>query len=235
MKRKTIAHKRRKPPAQRGKGILKKIKKRVKAVFSKPLQSSTSQSSRLAKLLKDVGNVPIQAIGVGRTPVNKIVQGVLQLLSLGKYEEVKKKLKYDDVYHVFLIIQMRSGQRFKLEKNHVVECTKTTQGLPPGGLSFSSPLTLRLLLERAATGPSFWSYNPATNNCQNFVRDIVSSNHLIPQNQEALACLTPQQGDLLLKTLPGFTRWIPSAVTSAAAQGDRILEGNDPDNPDNDD
>lgn len=230
MKRKTIAHKRRKPRvSQHGKGLLKQIKKRVKAVFKKPLQSSTSKSSRLDKLLKDVGAVPIQAIGVGRTAVNKIVQGVLNLLSLGKYNEVKKKLKYDDVYHCFLIVQLRSGQRFKLEKNHVVECTKTTQGLPPGGLSFSSPLTLRILIERAATSPSFWSYDPATNNCQNFVRQIASANHLVPQSQEALACLTPQQGDLLLKSLPGFTRWIPSTLTSVAAQGDRILEGDDPD------
>lgn len=208
----------------KGKGILGRVKKSVKAVFTK---SKNTSSSRLQSTLASIGNVPITSIAVGRTPVATAIQGILTFLSAGKYQEIKKRLKYDDVYHCYLIIKLRNLQTYKLEKNHIVELTKLSSSPAAFPLSFTPPLTLQQLFATASSTPGFWSYDPAKNNCQNFVRILSHTNHLSPTSPQAAQCLQLQDADQLLKTLPGISKYIPKAVTSLASWGDRVLHGDE--------
>jgi hypothetical protein len=43
------------------------------------------------------------------------------MISRGQVNDVKKKYKYDDMYHLYVIITFENGQKYELQKNQIVE------------------------------------------------------------------------------------------------------------------
>lgn len=209
---------------QGGRGLLSHIKKRIHSLFHAPLQAS----SRLQKTLSQMGSIPIGRLYVARTPVQSGVQKILQWMSLGKYEQVKAELRYDDVYHLYLIVQLVNGRLWKLEKNHIVELTPLSF-FPPHAqtLSYIGMKNTQQLIQQAHIHhPSqLWSYDPQHNNCQHFVQMICSSNHLQPDHDLGKEYLRLQDADALLHSLPGFLPALPKLITDVASTGDRLIHG----------
>lgn len=209
-----------------GTGLFDVIKNRI---HFKPRQHATK---RFAEFLQREGNKEIKQIQVGRTPVVGGVQKALNVLSLGGYDRAKKKLKYDDVYHNFLVVTLSDGSRYRIEKNHVVEAKpykpSKKKGFEPmlHDLPVTSGLQLQSLIQKAEDNNSkFWRYDPATNNCQVFVNEIVKKNNLEPTDEETAKILKPQEGKTLIQSLPTPLQAVPKLVTDIAAVGDRVIHG----------
>lgn len=209
---------------QAGRGLLSRLHHKVKSLLSAPLQGS----SRLQKTLKQIGLQIIGRLYVARTPVVSGVQKALQLLSLGKYEQVKSELHYDDVYHLFFVIQLTNGRLWKLEKNHIVELTHLSS-FPTGAqdITYIGMKHTQQLLQQAQLkyGSHLWAYNPQGNNCQNFVQQLCLSNSLHASTDLGKEYLQVQDSDALIRSLPGFLQAIPKVLTDVASTGDRILHG----------
>lgn len=99
---------------QLGEGFFKNMK-------MKHLAKLRSRPNNIDKFMKTQGHKQMVHFKVCRTPVNKIVQKVLNMMTRGKIDEVKKKYNYDDMYHLYVIITFSDGKRYELQKNQIVE------------------------------------------------------------------------------------------------------------------
>ena len=226
-------HKNSKNYTQQGKGpvadFFKKLPYRVKsAVFFKPRERA---SGRFDRFIETNGNKEIESINIGRTPVNKIAQTALNVLSLGRFKKKIKALGYDDIYHNYIIIKYKDGSQVKLEKNHIPEFNQVTNN-DIQNLKVSIPvnnhkLTTKEIIDKASQNNiDFYKYDPAKQNCQVFVRDIVDKNNLLPQLEtDKLKEIEPQQVESALNTLLPPFKNLPKTITNIASSGDKVLYG----------
>ncbi len=124
------------------------------------------------------GNEVVETLRLERTPVNSVVNGVINAVSRGKFNASKKRLKYDQVYHLYLVI----NGRWIVEKNHKVEFHRfaprhdfEAQHLAASGVRRDLNAMMKNL-EQKVDAPKIWRYNPATANCQDFIQDLLRSN-----------------------------------------------------------
>ena len=95
--------------SQYGKGLLKKIKE-------KHLEILKSRPRNIFKFMRDKGDNKIVSINVCRTPINKTIKKVLNLLTKQTLEEVRKKYDYDDVYHLYAVLIFEDNSKNALPK-----------------------------------------------------------------------------------------------------------------------
>ena len=178
---------------------------------------------RLEHFLNEQKGKKVTSMHIGKKPIISPVHKILDLLSLGGFSRVKKKLGYDDVYHQYLLTGLDDGTFHKLERNHIIENVKANNDDFSHGL-IDTPVTgkelyLDEMIKKAADdNPDFWQYRGRSNNCQYFTRDMVEKNGLMPKGSKELV---PQDGKALLDSLPEAVRWIPDAVTDFAGAADR--------------
>jgi len=88
-------------------------------VSKRDIQAPTS----VMKLINKYRDWGISNVMVGRTPVESLVQKSLDLLTAGKLTDVKRELKYDDLFHLFCVLIISKGgvdKYIRVEKNQVI-------------------------------------------------------------------------------------------------------------------
>ena len=55
-----------------------------------------------------------------KTPIAKFIETLINTISLGKFEQLKEKLGFDEMFHVWLLLEMDSGEIFYAEKNQTL-------------------------------------------------------------------------------------------------------------------
>jgi hypothetical protein len=81
------------------------------------------------KFLKRFSPYIVKRIQIGRSPVKSYVEKILNLISAGEFEQRKKELNYDKIFHLFLILYVSTKDNpypsnvdaLRLEKNQTVE------------------------------------------------------------------------------------------------------------------
>ena len=202
------------------------IPKRIKLLIQGPRKGPTK---RFSNFLDETQNEKITSIQVVRKPILTGVKLALNIMSGGRFSQQQKDLKYDQVYHNYMIVGM-GGKFYRIEKNHVIEFSEATKEdfqhemytVPLRNLN----LTLKQMVETASKrdSQSFFQYSGNQNNCQKFVRDLVEDNHLHVTDPKAIELIEPQRADLLIDSL-GTLSGIPRVITDTAAIGDRLLHG----------
>ncbi len=214
-----------------GSGLFSWVKNRL---HFKPRKHATK---RFSDFLQKDGDKQVVHIELGKEPIDRPVEAVLNALSFGALNKKKKELHYNEIYHNYLLVTLRDGRIFKIEKNHVVEAKQyfrhqskdgyeqLRQTIPIPDLQYKR-ITLNSLIQNAeANDAQFWNYDPATNNCQNFVHKVITKSELTPEDEEERRQLQPQQGQELIGTLPKVLQGIPVATTNLAGVLDRTLHG----------
>jgi hypothetical protein len=104
-----------------------------------------------------------------------MIDKLFNILSFGKFDEVKNKLGYDDLFHLYAIIQLSDDTKLILEKNQDINITDDIN-IRDTAESLEVPLnnypTLFELLEntRKLRGDEkFYKYDAFKNNCQDFL------------------------------------------------------------------
>lgn len=91
----------------------------IKEAFS-PINRLNNVST---KTLSMFGNSPIVNIKIGRTPLNNMLEGAVNVMSLGAWNDLKREQGFDSMYHLFLIFTvMYDGKRIDIivEKLEVI-------------------------------------------------------------------------------------------------------------------
>ena len=221
-KKVTIEEKFQKAFPKKGGGIIDYIKN----VFT-PNDRYTNKTNNM---LKKYGNFEITNIEVRRDPIINVIDKALNLISLGKWDDLKKKYDFDKLYHLYLIFTINyNGARKEIlaEKNQSINISDT---IPPKTdktktlmIGTNKGLTINSLLENTLNKvgkDQFFIYDPyGQKNCQNWVKDVLTSNGIY---NDKIGKFVFQDISELAKEL-GYTTSIAKNVTDFAAFGERLL------------
>lgn len=163
-------------------------------IITKPIETITNAFSPINKYnntatetLNLYGNVPIANLVIAKTPLNKLLEVGINAISLNKFNELKQKYGYDELYHLSLIANLTGGSKIIIEKNEVVTIEKlqNSKSIKNNTMYFKLPyskgLTINNMLNNAhkLMGNDFWNYDAFNNNCQTFILKILEANNLL--------------------------------------------------------
>jgi hypothetical protein len=148
--------------------------------FQKIIYGRNEYSPKVKTLLNQFGRVPIKHIIICRNPLREITY----------IAKIVSNISYDKLFHLFLKIELQTGQQLILEKNEVINMdlfrgykqgTETKDIISP-----TSHLTIDILLNKTkeAMGNNFFTYQAGSNNCQTFIYTILKSNNLLNSDNE---------------------------------------------------
>ena len=179
--------------------------------------------------MKNLGIFKIKEIYIGRNPIQSYVTKLLNLLTLGKLEQQKKKLHYDDLYHLYMIVVLESGMNLLVEKNSVINIQ-----LIPLSYKDKSESIIQIPVNKEIkfgemmkktqedVGESFFKYDHVDNNCQYFVMNILKSNGLLTTEANNFIMQNIVE---VLKTSPTYASTIARLATEASAKLDMLFYG----------
>lgn len=177
------------------------------------------------------GALKIVSLKACREPVQQVVQQMLSLMTLGKWDEEKHKYNYDTMYHVYLLLNMNNGRQVLIEKNQVLNITfydedprsqnqKACVDLPTP----TTPIPLLEFFNNAANavGDSIYLYSGKDNNCQVFLYNLLKYNNLLTNEFKDFIMQNTQD---MVNSLPPITQQAMQSATDLAAIWDVILHG----------
>jgi len=155
------------------------VKEGVRRI-SQAVTGRTDAPPAVRSLLASQGDKKIQSMQVARSPIQSAVKGVINLISSGQLSENQKKLGYDDIFHLYLIITLDSGKSFKIERNEDVNVSGPSVSSDSQVMNVNvKPVTLNEFINNGSKGSGFWRYDARSNNCQKFVRDMLQGSGML--------------------------------------------------------
>jgi len=179
--------------------------------------------------LQQFGDIEITHIKVCRTPVQKLIQMALNVVSLGEFQKRIENADYDDIFHLYLVITLKDGNKFTLEKNAVIELNQVSNTFHRNNSDCRdifinrNNITLKDLLTKTEQqmGSRFYTYSAKNNNCQEFVIQILKSNNLGNENIYNFI----KQNTKQLFVNDSYLRKLSNSVTSLGAKASTLIEG----------
>jgi hypothetical protein len=188
---------------------------------------------RVRELLKRIGDRPITSARLRRDPIQAPLNTALNLITLGKWEQAKRKYAYDKLFHLGLEVTVdvstsnEASGNYVLEKNEVINIAPAkpsndkTETLP---VNLNGGITINQLLEgaKALQGGAFFNYTAVTNKCQDFIIAVLRGSGLAtPSNTSWVK----QPVSELVTELPSYTSKIANIATDLGAYANVVLEG----------
>lgn len=178
---------------------------------------------RSRELLARIQNERITALTVVRTPIESYLNKALQFISGGTWQDAVRSQNYDKLFHLSLFINGRYVFH-KIEVTTLAEENPIKPDSETMAVKGTFP-TIGQLVEntrRAMGDQNFTYYNPATNNCQDFILAVLSANRLLtPELQKFIK----QDAVAIFSKTPRWTAKIASAITNLGARFNRLIEG----------
>lgn len=203
---------------------------RAAAIFKGPRQDF---SPSVRRTLAQVGNLPVVEMVIRRDPIQSLLNKALNVISLGRWDQLRKEYNYDELFHLGVEVTVRLSEsnnytrRYVIEKNEVINVSpakaytdKTqTWRVPMAG---STTIDTLLANTKLVMGANFFPYDPFKNNCQDFIWSLLVANgYATPE----LKSVVKQPMEDLVSKLPGFTGKIARAVTDVGALANIAIEG----------
>ncbi len=216
----------------RGEGIWDWVKDKAKSVvdYFKPRLDGFNNVS--TKTLKAFGDKPIRDMYLMRTPIKSTLNTALNLISLGKWNELRQKYAYDKLYHLSLVVEV-DNKKLIVEKNATVnintnyanDADSEIQGVSTNGKN----LTVYELVSNARTSvgdTTFFKYNAFNQNggtnCQKFIQIVLDANGLLSAEANAFLMQDIQE---LTNELPGYVKDAAQVVTDMGAIANKVTGG----------
>ena len=215
-----------------GKGIMSWIKSGYKAISRFISGTRKRFSPKVRSFLQKHGENQILILRVSRKPVFPIIEKISSVLSNGVYDENKKRLGYDKMFHLFLGMQLdvpdnNKNINVKIEKNHVIEIVPVNLNDPAVetiNINVPAGLTLNKLLEggqKIVSVDAFFNYEAFSTNCQHFTRTLLKGSNLLTAEIEDFVM---QSATEVLQDLPSLKK-LYNFVTGIASRGDHAIFG----------
>jgi hypothetical protein len=136
--------------------------------------------------LEKYGNIPIKSLTIYRTPIYNIIDKALNMITLGKWNFLKKKFDIDTFFHLSLIANI-GYKHIVIEKNELINIYSDYDNNTFIGSEkiiidmIEKQLTINQMLENTRMkikNTKFFSYDAFENNCQMFIKHILKHNKL---------------------------------------------------------
>jgi hypothetical protein len=167
------------------------------------------------------GNNKIVRMDIVRAPISNFINKFLDVISIGKFNELKKKYGFDKFFHLQLLLTLDNGKNVSVEKNEQIYI-KDKVNIKKDSEFLEVPLkgkniTLNELLDKTKNtiGPrTYFDYNSFTNNCQFYIKYILEINGLLNnENKEFLF----QDVNEILAGLPSYVPAVANLATKSAS------------------
>lgn len=221
-----------------GKGLFDWIKNTASKVYNKVKDIATgiknvvtgnkySYLNNTQRKLNEYGKYRVTKIVVFRTPILKVIDGTLKLISLGKWEQLKGKYGYDAFFHLSCLMTLETGKQLYVEKNANIEITDN-YSTNPETETLNVFLKNELIyfgkmfeLGRKNVGDQNWFiYDGFANNCQDFLLALLGSYNLVT---DSVYSFIKQDMKELINELPSHVINISKKVTDLGSIFDRII------------
>lgn len=216
---------------EHGGSIYNAIKNRLTSLYKGPRKD---YSPDIRKLLEKIGDFNITRLQICREPVQSAVKKMVNILTLGKFEESLKKYGFDNVYHLFLILEFNDTKKNMkrqviVEKNHVINISEKFKisdnvvSMPVD--SIPADLTINNFLNNAkeAMGDNdYFLYDAFKNNCQVYIDNLLQHNNLLTPE---LHNFIFQDVSQLAKEMPRVSSSIMKGLTDVAGVADTAIFG----------
>jgi len=207
--------------------IVPKAVQRVSQAFTKVNEFNNVSS----KTLEEFGNNKILSLQIYRTPISNILNTAMNFISLGKWDQLRKKYGYDKLFHTALVADV-GGKNIIIEKNEVVNISTSyktnsnTQTYPVNLENKEFTLIEMVNKCRERMGDkSFFDYDAFSNNCQVFIKNMLEGMGIYNTQIEKFLF---QDLSEIYKQLPSYTSKIAKLITRAGAFVSRLRgDGND--------
>lgn len=143
------------------------------------------------QILTRYGDAPILGALVGRHPIAKTLSTIINWITLGNLEKNARRLGYDQIYHLYLLLRIQTQDGIKILKLHKEEVpsiellSQTTfdqlkQPMHEGFTIATPNITLGEWVQRTERhmGDRFIPYDSINNNCQTFVVGMLEANDI---------------------------------------------------------
>lgn len=203
---------------KKGLSVAKRIGEKVGLA---PRISLNNASTRVVNAL---GNKPITSLEVIRTPIDSWIDRAISIISLGKWDTVKRTMKYDDLFHLALIAVV-DGRKIVMEKEAVINIGGTYKETPKTErrqVHVRPGLTINTLLENARQrmgDRNFYIYTGFDLNCQNFILNILEASGISSPSLKTF--IYQDLGDFLKKS--EHTGVLADALTYTAAVANKMM------------
>lgn len=195
----------------------------IKNIFKPRLDDFNNVSK---KTIKEYGNKPIVRLQIYRTPISNMINNIFNLVSLGKWNELKHKYGFDKLWHLALVATVEGGKNVIMEKNAVVNIS-TSYKTDADTETFDVPLNKKDLTvyemlndARQKVGDyDFFRYDSFNANCQMFIRLLLQTQGLW---NEQIKEFVFQDFKELVEELPGYVHSIANKVTDLGATYDKL-------------
>lgn len=199
-----------------GTSLLKAPLKAVEAV-NKALRRDDYPPSMRAALAK-YGDQKIVKLTAGRNPIVSTIQKIANTLIGDKMKDVN----IDTLFHLFLIVELENGMKFKTERNQVLNFTSSIGEVKESeSVPVSKNVTLAEFFDNTFKryGKALFQYSAATNNCQSYLIQLLNANGLL---NSKLQSFIKQNTQTLLSP---FLKKVTDTITDVAASADTIMNG----------
>jgi len=208
-----------------GDGIFQALRTGVTRFLAGP---SDRESPAVRKVLKSDPSSVVQA-WLFRTPLNLIIKFVLLYISDSKFDDKRKELNANDVYHTGFIFTLANGKTYLVEKNAVVEVTaykpQANEELLQIGLARHIPMEEWIHNAQSKHGANLFQYTPGMNNCSKFCEQMLGSNPISSTSLQSALTFVHQESEQLFATLSQAGQTLGNAGTNLAGRIDRVIHG----------
>jgi hypothetical protein len=178
-------------------------------------------------VLRKHGDEPISKLVIIRNPVQKVLTGAMNAVSLGSFSKKFARLPYDDLFHLAIQVTTVSGV-WSMEKNEVITFSQNPvakQDAEYRPISLPSGITMNSLMtgSEKIQGKNFTRYDASNNNCQDFIMSLLKGSGL---GNDADYTFVKQDTDTLFAN-DSFLRKLSRKLTNVGASVATAISGVD--------
>lgn len=188
---------------------------------------------RVRSFLRNFGDQKITGMKLVRKPIEGKIKQIINIASLGQFQANLKSAQYDEIFHLSIDIEFgfdpkKAAKIEKLARISISQEKADTNPYNADILQVNLPakfdLTINQLIQNTYSRmgkAKFLGYSSHSNNCQDFLVNILQANKL---NTDQLENFIKQDTQLLFKKM-GYLKPISDKLTDVAAIQDTILQG----------
>lgn len=199
--------------------VLEKLRGFVESLSGEPrLPKSFRQT------LEKYGDARIQKIEINREPLSGLAEGLMKLITAGKWTQIRKN--YDKIYHLYAVLYTDKGKVY-LEKN---QTPILSPGAPARGKD-NEHMTIEAgnipLAEFIQKGIQrlgmkvYTTYDGFRYNCQHFIKAHLAANGLLTPEADQFVYQDTKE---LVDNTPSFSQWLGQKITDVAGGADAAVQ-----------
>lgn len=208
-----------------GKKLAEKVERYGDAVL---FLNKLPLSPAVKETLRKHGDEPILKMAASRKPVRKVLNALMNAVSLGSFNKKFARQPYDDLFHLTLWVTTASGT-YSIEKEEVIKITPNPKTEEQAEFNDISPVPSALTMNKLmmggekVLGDKFTRYDASSNNCQDFIIALLEGSNA---GSAADRAFIKQDVDALFKD-DTFLRRVARKLTNIGASVSTAITGVD--------